>query len=278
MASRLTLLYGTSGVGKSSVLQAGVVARAARRGARERGPASGPGTWRPRFAVAGDPPRRSRRDPPGAGRGASGLDAPRRPATLSETLEAWAELDGDLLVILDQFEEYFLYHRDEDGEGTFAVELPRAVNRLELPVHFLISIREDAIARLDRFKGRIPTPLRQPPPARPPRPRGRARGDPGAARRSTPRRTSGDRTSSSRSSWSAVLAVTAGRSSSTQTGAGAARWTPTATTRIEAPYLQLVMRRLWQRRAGGRAPASCASRRSTGSRRQGDRPDSAGRQ
>src|SRR4030095_8062416 len=45
---------------------------------------------------------------------------------------------------------------DEDGEGTFAVELPRAVNRPDLPVNFLVSIREDALAKLDRFKGRIP--------------------------------------------------------------------------------------------------------------------------
>ncbi len=61
-----------------------------------------------------------------------------------------------MLVILDQFEEYFLYHENEDGDGTFAVEFPRAVNRPDLRASFLISIREDALAKLDRFKGRIP--------------------------------------------------------------------------------------------------------------------------
>ena len=70
---------------------------------------------------------------------------------------AWTERTGaDLLVVLDQFEEYFLYHGSEDSEGTLAVEFPRAVNRGDLRANFLISIREDSLAKLDRFKGRIP--------------------------------------------------------------------------------------------------------------------------
>ena len=66
------------------------------------------------------------------------------------------EVNGILFVILDQFEEYFLYHQDEDREGTFAVEFPLAVNCPDLPVNFLISIREDSLAKLDHFKARIP--------------------------------------------------------------------------------------------------------------------------
>jgi WD40 repeat protein/cytoskeletal protein RodZ len=74
-----------------------------------------------------------------------------------DTLRFWSEqIGGDLLIILDQFEEYFLYHSQEEGEGTFAVEFPRAVNRQDLRASFLISVREDALAKLDRFKGRIP--------------------------------------------------------------------------------------------------------------------------
>ena len=42
------------------------------------------------------------------------------------------------------------------SEGTFAVEFPRAVNRAGLRADFLVSIREDSVAKLDRFKGRIP--------------------------------------------------------------------------------------------------------------------------
>jgi hypothetical protein len=76
---------------------------------------------------------------------------------LADAFAEWAELvGGEVMVVLDQFEEYFLYHSREDGEGTFAVEFPRLVNREGLRVNFLLAIREDALARLDRFKGRIP--------------------------------------------------------------------------------------------------------------------------
>jgi pSer/pThr/pTyr-binding forkhead associated (FHA) protein len=83
-------------------------------------------------------------------------DIPPSP-TLAQTLKAWTErVGGELLIILDQFEEYFLYHPHLDGEGTFATEFPRAVNCSDLRASFLISIREDGLAKLDRFKGRIP--------------------------------------------------------------------------------------------------------------------------
>ena len=62
---------------------------------------------------------------------------------------------SELLLVLDQFEEYFLYHPDEDGDGTLAVELPRAVMRENLRANFVVSIREDAYTQLDRFEGRI---------------------------------------------------------------------------------------------------------------------------
>lgn len=160
-ASRLTLLYGTSGVGKSSVLQAGVAHRLkqlAEHNLEEYGS--------PEFAVV---VFNTWRDDPVASLLAQVNHAVSRawgnhtvdpvPASrrLDQMLEAWAERAGsDLFVILDQFEEYFLYHPREDGAGSFFVEFPRAVNRRDLRVHFLISIREDALAKLDRFKGRIP--------------------------------------------------------------------------------------------------------------------------
>src|SRR5207248_1876813 len=60
------------------------------------------------------------------------------------------------LLVLDQFEEYFLYHPDESGPGTFDDELPRLAQRMNPRVHVMLSIRADALAKLDRFKGRIP--------------------------------------------------------------------------------------------------------------------------
>lgn len=161
MASRLTLFYGASGVGKSSVLRAGVahhLRELGRQNLAERGP--------PEFVVV---LFSSWRDDPVVGltdrvRDSVALLFKGKPveevppsSTLAETLKAWTERVGvDLLIILDQFEEYFLYHPHEDGEGTFAIEFPRAINCSDLRASFLISIREDGLAKLDRFKGRIP--------------------------------------------------------------------------------------------------------------------------
>lgn len=160
MASRLTLLYGASGVGKSSVLRAGVahhLRRLARENLAKRDTAE--------FAVV---VFNAWRDNP-LGALSSRIqesvartlgEAPERVSTSEDfaaVLGAAADrICGRLLIILDQFEEYFLYHGQEDGAGTFAVEFPRAVNNSELPVSFMISIREDALAKLNRFEGRIP--------------------------------------------------------------------------------------------------------------------------
>ncbi|GBE75710.1 WD-40 repeat protein [Microcystis aeruginosa NIES-87] len=90
------------------------------------------------------------------------VKVPEPGTSLAKTLENWAkvlvtdpERSGKLLIILDQFEEYFQYHSHKDGEGTFAFEFPRAINESGLPVNFLISLREDTLAKLDHFKGRI---------------------------------------------------------------------------------------------------------------------------
>ena len=155
-ASRLTLLYGPSGVGKSSVLRAGVVRRLRKENPHDS-------TDVPGLAVV---VFNAWRDDPIAALNQAISQAVGEPATvragspelsLVDTLRSWTErIHGQLLIILDQFEEYFLYHGRVDGGGTFAHEFPRAVNREDLDVNFLISIREDAVAKLDRFKGRIP--------------------------------------------------------------------------------------------------------------------------
>ena len=161
MAAKLTLVYGASGVGKSSVLRAGVVHQLREQEARADHTAGAP-----RLVVvyvnewSGDAVARLLdRVGQEVARvlGEPGPPEPEPSGGLAGTLAAWtARRHLELLVILDQFEEYFLYHRDEDGPGSFAAEFPPAVDRADLPVSFLVAIREDALARLDRFKGRIP--------------------------------------------------------------------------------------------------------------------------
>jgi WD40 repeat protein len=61
-----------------------------------------------------------------------------------------------LFIILDQFEDYFFQMSNSPGEDSFAKEFTEAVNNYELNVNFLISIREESVAKLDCFKRDIP--------------------------------------------------------------------------------------------------------------------------
>jgi hypothetical protein len=159
-ATRLTVFYGPSGVGKSSALHAGAIPHL-----RQRAQPSAAG-GAPEFAVVyhkdwGADPLSGLAASIEEGVRAALPEEPFEPVPrsrdLAQLLAAWSGRFGlELLVILDQFEEYFLYHASETGEGTFADEFPKAVNRRDLPVHFLISLREDALSKLDRFKGEIP--------------------------------------------------------------------------------------------------------------------------
>lgn len=160
MASRLTLLYGPSGVGKSSVINAGVaneLLEAAHRNITEHGTPESVvvvfNSWR-------DDPIEGLKTQIAAAihQIMPGKDCEQSPsATLPDYLQKWTEcIQSELLIVLDQFEEYFLYHAQDVAKGTFAVELPAAINRPDLRVNFLISIREDALAKMDFFKGRIP--------------------------------------------------------------------------------------------------------------------------
>lgn len=65
-------------------------------------------------------------------------------------------LRGPIFFIFDQFEEFFLYHAAAQGTDSFDAELARAVNRQDVDANFLLSLREDSLSRLDRFRGRIP--------------------------------------------------------------------------------------------------------------------------
>ena len=157
-ASRLTLLYAESGVGKSSLLRAGAAARlrsTAQTTYEEQGS--------PRFvpvvvsAWHDDPIATLVSEVATAAHPfAEGLRL--SPDGLDDALdEAATALNARLLVILDQFEEFFLYHGDTAAGERFADGLAHSMQRPELRANFLLSIREDAYSRVgEHFKTRIP--------------------------------------------------------------------------------------------------------------------------
>ncbi|MGZ8845607.1 MAG: nSTAND1 domain-containing NTPase [Pyrinomonadaceae bacterium] len=157
-ASPLTLLYGASGVGKSSVLRAGVAHQLRQR---DDVIVVAFSTWQGNpvadlVQAIGD---NVHRIDVAAGTEIANSLTSESPsfsmASMPDYLRACYQHNGRrFMIILDQFEEYFLYHPQED---TFSEEFPKAVLQADVPVSFLISIREDSLARLDRFEGRIPT-------------------------------------------------------------------------------------------------------------------------
>jgi WD40 repeat protein len=249
MASRLTVLYGESGVGKSSVLRAGVAHHLRGVAAANLVARNEPGMAIVVFDAWRDDPAHALRlavaDAVTQALGGS-LQPPDEDMPLVDALRLWTSvLDGDIYVVLDQAEEYFLYHPADDDPNGFAAQFSAAVNTPDLPANFLLAIREDALAKLDAFKARIPNVL----------------GnylrlehlDPSAARTAIvePIRAYNSLVEDDQAVEiepglvDAVLEqVVAGKVEVGQAGRGS---TPDgeATARIETAYLQLVMYRLW---------------------------------
>lgn len=149
-AASITVLYGASGVGKSSVLMAGVVpmlrtkARTAVVVFRD---------WqRPDFLTALKNECLNRvaqvKNKP--------LETPLDIPLDELLLRLGQEFGGTILLLLDQFEEYFLYHPESEANNSFDSEFARAVNRDDVDANFLVALREDGLSKLDRFRARIP--------------------------------------------------------------------------------------------------------------------------
>ncbi|MET0206598.1 MAG: hypothetical protein ABW228_05415, partial [Thermoleophilaceae bacterium] len=245
-ARELTLLYGESGVGKSSLLRAGVMSDLAQAALRNLDELGTPEHLPVIFSAWGDEPVAGLAAAIGAAVQRF-ADAPSDEDSLAAVIDWAAEVaDAHLLVILDQFEEYFLYHASEDGPGTFAAEFPATLNRPGVQANFLVSIREDALAKIDRFKRDIPRLFDS-----------SLRVDhlgPAAAREAIQRPVDHYNTLAAPDEQvvledglvdAVIEQVRSGRVVLDQAGQGTLERGDSA-DRIETPYLQLVMARLWE--------------------------------
>jgi len=134
LASRLTVLYGASGVGKSSLLRAGVARRLRAQGSVVVVHAA----WIERPVDSLIESARAAMPPLGPTAG------------LADTIAA---CDGEVMLLLDQLEEYFLYH---GPDGPLVNALHELLRRPGLRARVLLSVRDDALAQLDAFTGRLP--------------------------------------------------------------------------------------------------------------------------
>jgi hypothetical protein len=150
LARPLTVLYGPSGIGKSSILNVGIPAALPRdRNGREwiivrLREWQDPGRLE-RLAVDTLLAELSRRPVRAAGR------------LRFAPLVAWAirATGRPVLLILDQFEEYFLY-RDRDRMRPLETVVGNLVARRDLRLHVLVAVRDDALHQLDQLRAFVP--------------------------------------------------------------------------------------------------------------------------
>lgn len=140
-AHRLVLVYGASGTGKTSLLQAGVIPRLKY---------SEPGYAV--IAVRALEDVRVSIHHAIARQIDDGAFAPGE--SLLETLDRAIEKLGPIVLVIDQFEEFFV-HLDVETRRQIVDELAMVYEAQDVPVKIVFSLREDYLARMGELETRI---------------------------------------------------------------------------------------------------------------------------
>lgn len=78
-------------------------------------------------------------------------------STLPDFFDGCADYGSDpIVLILDQFEEFFRYHTQQPAFFSFIDQLAEVMTDPKLPVSVVLAMREDFLAELSVFRGRVP--------------------------------------------------------------------------------------------------------------------------
>ena len=248
LRSRVTVMYGQSGCGKSSVL--GAALPQAISAILNDGDETESGVpfrllhfrrWHPGFETR-------------LYRAAAAKLEARGVSSLDTAVARWEEGQGykaPVILVLDQFEEFLLYHA-EPSETRFVQDLATVVADLDIEARVLLSLREDSLASLDALRAVIPGILSSPVQLRPL--------DRTAAEQAIRRpvaKWSEDRFGDSKAIVVENSLVETLLDQVQQTGATGLSTQPTSNSiagLVELPLLQLTLERLWEEEAKAEKP------------------------
>jgi formylglycine-generating enzyme required for sulfatase activity len=241
LARPVTVLYGPSGIGKSSILNVGLpaaleqIAVAARE---ESEPADSTNAPSVADRTNGEFRVRLWRDW-------------QHPSRAEQQITAWAaETTGrPVLIIFDQFEEYFLYR---ESMSALDRALSNLAARRDRAVHLLFAVRDDALHLLDQLRAFVPSILETTIELRGLSDSGIRDAICGPIKRYNEQyRQHGTPITVE----DGLVATLVSQLKEADTVIGKARPTPRADRRVELPYLQLALTKLWEAEDGAAATA-----------------------